>query len=208
MSHPGPRRPVGAPVGPDAVRRAVLDAAAELFGHHGVQATSLRDIAAAADVQLALIARYVGTRDELIVAVFDDLAAKVVADLEAQPLEAHGFGRDATALQFTVVLSYLAVTGNPHLEVRGPAANPVAVLADQIVEHYGLDAAAARLRAAQVLASALGWRLFEPYLRAGAELDDAGLEAARADLVRQHRRTGATPYPTPPDPTSRRALPN
>ncbi|MCB1261014.1 MAG: TetR family transcriptional regulator, partial [Acidimicrobiales bacterium] len=62
MSHPGPRRPAGAPVGPDAVRRAVLDAAAELFGHHGVQATSLRDIAAAADVQLALIARYVGTR--------------------------------------------------------------------------------------------------------------------------------------------------
>ena len=52
---PGPRRAPGAPAGPDEVRRAVLDAAAPLFAERGVDAVSLRDIAAGADVHLALI---------------------------------------------------------------------------------------------------------------------------------------------------------
>ena len=45
---PGPRREPGAPVGPEEVRRAVLEAAAVLFAERGVDAVSLRDIAAAA----------------------------------------------------------------------------------------------------------------------------------------------------------------
>ena len=52
---PGPRRPSGAPVGREEVRRAVLDAAASLFAERGVAGVSLRDVAAAADVHLALI---------------------------------------------------------------------------------------------------------------------------------------------------------
>ena len=66
---PGPRRRGGSPAGPQAVRRAVLDAAADLFARRDVEGVSLRDIAAAADVQLALIGRYIGTRAELIDAV-------------------------------------------------------------------------------------------------------------------------------------------
>ena len=43
------------PTGPDAVRRAVLDAAAVLFAERGVGEVALRDIAAEARVNLALI---------------------------------------------------------------------------------------------------------------------------------------------------------
>jgi TetR/AcrR family transcriptional regulator, regulator of cefoperazone and chloramphenicol sensitivity len=48
----------------------VLDAAAALFAQRGVDAVSLRDIAAAADVHVSLISRYVGPRDELVAEVF------------------------------------------------------------------------------------------------------------------------------------------
>ena len=62
---PGPRRPAGAPVGADEVRRAVLDAAATLFATRGVAQVSLREVAAAADTHLALIKRYIGNREQL-----------------------------------------------------------------------------------------------------------------------------------------------
>ena len=82
---PGPRRPAGSPTGPEEVRRAVLDAAARLFAFRGVDAVSLRDIAASADVHLALIRRYIGNREALVHAVFEDLSDKVaqaVVDME------------------------------------------------------------------------------------------------------------------------------
>ena len=85
---PGPRRPAGSPTGPDEVRRAVLDAAAMLFALRGVDAVPLRDIAAAADVHLALIRLYVGTREELVLAVFDylsDQVARAVAENPCRP---------------------------------------------------------------------------------------------------------------------------
>lgn len=70
----GPRRDAGEPAGPEEVRRAVLDEAASLFADRGLDRVSLRTIAAAARVHPALIARYIGGRDDLIRAVFDDLS--------------------------------------------------------------------------------------------------------------------------------------
>ena len=64
-------------MGPEQVRRAVLAAAALLFAERGMDAVSLRDIAAKADVHLALIPRYVGSREELVSAVFDYLSERV-----------------------------------------------------------------------------------------------------------------------------------
>ena len=87
---PGPRREDGAPAGPDEVRRAVLDAAAELFVAKGVHGVSLRDIAAAADVHPALIGRYLGTRDELVMAVFEDLTTPAGRGGPGQPVGGPG----------------------------------------------------------------------------------------------------------------------
>jgi hypothetical protein len=101
-------------------------------------------------------------------------------------------------VRWTRIAAYLALTRAPVASV--PLVDPVLALADTIQTAYGLDERAARLRGAQILASALGWRLFEPYLVAAGDLDTVALEELRADVTAAHRRLGATPWPSPEDP--------
>lgn len=65
---------------------------------------------------------------------------------------------------------------------------------------YDLDPEAARLRAAQVVALGLGWRLFEDYLVAAGGLEAIPLATLRHEELRSARRLGATPWPSPPNP--------
>ena len=67
--------------------------AAALFARRGVDAVSLRDIAAEADVNVALIRRYLGNREELELAVFDDLSYQLAQAVVDNPLSGQGFGR-------------------------------------------------------------------------------------------------------------------
>ena len=57
----------------DRTRAAILDAAQKLFAEHGHERTTVRDIAAKASVDPALVIRYFGSKDELFVraAAFD-----------------------------------------------------------------------------------------------------------------------------------------
>jgi AcrR family transcriptional regulator len=61
-----------------------------LFALHGIDTFFLRDIAAKADVHLALIRRYVGTREELVLAVFDYLSDQVARAVAENPLSGQG----------------------------------------------------------------------------------------------------------------------
>lgn len=192
--HRGPKRPKG-PVGPDAVTDAVLEAAATLFAEQGVDHVSLRDIAEAADVQLALIGRYVGNRAELIDAVFRRVNADTAAELAARPLELIAHDRNSTVGRYLALLNHYAVVGRPP-PTDGP--NPIRALADVFEQHLGLDRESARRRAAQVAATSLGWRLFEDYLVTAAELDGVDPEDLRSDLNAIQRQIGSTRWPTPP----------
>jgi len=192
-ARPGPKRPHGAPSGPEDVREALLDAAERLFADHGVAHVSMRQIAEEADVQLALIWRYVGKRDDLIDQVYSRLTAKLVADLVERPLQPMGFERQTVMGRWTVLLTHYALTGKPIPD--GPS-DPVDTIARTIMVSYGLDETAARIRAAQVVGSALGWRIFEPYLLAMAHLDEVPVTDLREDLTAIHRRIGASPWPT------------
>ena len=198
-SHPpGPRRGPGAPVGPEEVRRAVLDAAARLFAERGVDAVSLRDIAGRADVHVALIPRYLGSRDDLVTAVFDDLCERVAQAVVDRPLAGQGFGTDTAMGQWVRVAAALALAGQSlHNRV---GFNPVTAMAETLADGYGLDETSARVRAAQVVAAALGWRIFEDYLLEAGDLHDVPLPELRDDLAHSLRRLGATPWPSPPDP--------
>ena len=158
------------------MRRAVLDAAAVLFAERGVDAVSLRDIAAEADVDLSLIGRYVGTRDELVLAVFDDVSDQLAREVIDHPLAAQGHGLDTVMGKWARIAGSLAIGGRPFAGRAG--FNPVMAMAKTLEDGYGLDAEAARLRAAQVVAGALGWRIFEDYLVAAGELEDVPLEDA------------------------------
>ncbi len=202
VSHrPGPRRAPGAPAGPDEVRRAVLDAAATLFAVHGVGGVSLRDIAAASDIHLALISRYIGNRADLELAVFDDLSAQLAESVLEHPLSGQGFDADSVMGKWSWVASALIIRGRT-LAGR-PGFNPVVAMADTLAEGYGLDPLAARVRAAQIVATAVGWRVFEDYLITAGELDVVPLETLREELVHSARRLGATPWPSPADPSPR-----
>ena len=200
-SRPGPKRREGSPVGREEVRRAVFDAAAMLFATRGVDAVSLRDIAHEADVHFTLIRRYVGARDDLVDAVFADLSGQLAAAVLENPLSGQGHGVDTVMGKWTRVAAALVIGGRP---VSGQAGfNPVLAMADTLMDGYGLDPLAARLRAAQVVAQALGWRIFEGYLVEAGGLEGVPLATLREELVHSARRTGATPWPSPPDPVPR-----
>ena len=201
-SRPGPRRPAGAPTGPDAVRDAVIGASGHLFAKDGVEAVSLRDIAAAADVQLALIPRYFGSRDELIEAVFDDLTTKIAQGLIDRPLEQVSFEPDSAMSRWTAVLNHFAVTGK-QIPTSKTSFNPVHALAKVFETEYGLDPIAARLRGAQVVAFSLGWRVFEDYLINWGKLKTIKRQSLHDEVTSMARRIGATPWPSPPEPPRR-----
>jgi hypothetical protein len=62
------------------------------------------------------------------------------------------------------------------------------------------------VRAAQIVATALGWRIFEDYLVQAGGLAGIPLETLREELVHSARRLGATPWPSPPDPPANEAV--
>ncbi|MBV9852167.1 MAG: TetR/AcrR family transcriptional regulator [Armatimonadetes bacterium] len=76
-------------------REHILETALALFASKGYQETTLRDIAAQADISLGLTYRYFARKEELIVALYERLTAQTeeaVAQLPALPLAAR-FGR-------------------------------------------------------------------------------------------------------------------
>src|ERR1700753_2093236 len=78
-----PRRPVGRPRREDNRGRDVLAAAVELFASRGFDATSIRDIAAAAQVQPASVYYHYPSKEALLVAIVDRAAAQVAEQLRA-----------------------------------------------------------------------------------------------------------------------------
>jgi TetR/AcrR family transcriptional regulator, repressor for neighboring sulfatase len=180
----------------------VLDAAASLFAGRGVDAVSLRDVAVEANVQYALIRRYVGNREDLVRAVFDDLSDQLAQAVVDNPLEGQGFAPETVMGKWVRVAGALVIADRQVPSTNG--FNPVQAMATTLEEGYGVDEQTARLRAAQIVAAALGWRLFEPYLIEAGGLGEVPLETLRAELARSARRLGATRWPSPPDPRPRR----
>jgi TetR/AcrR family transcriptional regulator, repressor for neighboring sulfatase len=180
------------------VRTAILDAAATLFAHRGIDAVSLRDIATAADVNLTLIRRYVGSRDDLIGAVFAHVSEQLAVAVAEHPLAGQGHSPDTVMGMWVRIGAALAISGRPMS--ADAIHNPVEAIADSLVTGYGASVEASRVRAAQIVATALGWRIFEAYLVDAAGLQDIPIESLRDELVHSARRLGATPWPSPPDP--------
>ncbi len=104
------------------------------------------------------------------------------------PLSGQGFGADTVMGKWARVASALAIRGDA-LDGLSDF-NPVLAMAETLREGYGLDPAAARLRAAQIVAAALGWRIFEDYLVTAGRLDDVPLETLREELARSAAPSG------------------
>jgi AcrR family transcriptional regulator len=70
-------RPVNADA--DATRRRLLDEAVVLFADRGLGSTSVRDVASAAGVSLAMVHHYFGSKDDLYDACIDATYAELAA---------------------------------------------------------------------------------------------------------------------------------
>jgi len=65
------RRRRGRPAGVSVTREKILTNARELFARNGIDKTSIRAVAAAADVDPALVHHYYGTKEQLFAAAID-----------------------------------------------------------------------------------------------------------------------------------------
>jgi len=172
------------PHGREEVERALVEAAAVLFGARGPEAVSVRDIATEAGVNHGLVHRYFGSKDGLLGAVLDRLAADVADHLAAG---------DASPREVDVVDRYWRVLARAILDGKQVATlqhdfPTVGLLKDALAREHGYDEREAARRTAHILALELGWRMFEPFLVTSAQLAADDESARRASLTDATRR--------------------
>ncbi|HYB35734.1 MAG TPA: helix-turn-helix domain-containing protein [Mycobacterium sp.] len=176
------------PIGREEVAAAILTAAADLFAERGPAATSIRDIAARSNVNHGLVFRHFGTKEQLVGAVLDHLGMTTTTLLQTGAPAAEverAFDRHMRVMARTLLDGYPA----GQLQTRFPG---VSQLLDQVRPRHDSDRSA-RLAVANAVALQLGWRLFEPFLRSAAGIDEmteedlrqaVGVEATR--IVEPH----------------------
>jgi AcrR family transcriptional regulator len=164
------------PTGREAVRDALIDAAARMFAARGPANVSVREIAAEAGVNHGLVHRHFGAKDRLLGAVLDRLSARLDAAL----------GPDADTLDVPELLRRTFATTRAHrlywqvlaraiLEGMEPAdlqqSFPVVIRLVRALQRERTLPIDAPSAAALALALGLGMLVFEPYLRAATGLD-------------------------------------
>ena len=185
------------PRGREAVMAAVLDAAMTLFATRGPASVSVRDIAAAAGVNHALIHRHFGSKQEVLRAVLEravnEMAAtiseiadsrtslerrfKVVAEHEAYwraLARAILDGENPRALQrdFPNVRRMIELLQAEQQQPRRQE--------EQSPPPPPLDA---RIVVGTVSALILGWLVFEPFLLVATDLDQTDKQLVRERVV-------------------------
>jgi AcrR family transcriptional regulator len=155
------------PVGREQVAAAILAAAAELFAERGPAATSIRDIAGRSKVNHGLVFRHFGTKEQLVGAVLDYLGMNLTELLETgapdEDVE-RALDRHMRVMARTLLDGYPA----GQLQTRFPN---MALLLDQVRPRHDSELDA-RLAVANAVALQLGWRLFAPFLRSAAGIDE------------------------------------
>ena len=155
-------KPIAKPSGTDEVRAAILAAAGRHFARHGT-AASLRDIATDAQVNLGLIHRHFGNKDDLIRAVLES-HANAGAGLASRSTDLAGavqeiFGHNADGGQYIKTLAWLLLENDPieQFQTQYPTINALRDLATSEDQQLHLLAAFALI---------YGWTVFGDQLLA------------------------------------------
>lgn len=151
---------------------AVLDAAADLFAERGPAATSIREIAARANVNHGLVFRHFGAKQQLVGAVLNHLATARAGLVQTGAPAAEV---EQAAYRHMQVIARALLDGYPVGQLQEQFPGALEALGEARPGHDWSQSE--RLVAAHVLALQFGWRLFEPFLRAAT-----GIELATADL--------------------------
>jgi AcrR family transcriptional regulator len=172
----------GQPRGKEAVQRALLDAAAELFASRGAAAVSVRDIAAAAGVNHGLVHRHFGSKDELRRRVLADLTAGMasgwgVEGAERTELDPDDLTRGALEMpamdRYFRMLARALLDGEPveALQERFPVVDMFLARIERGQKDGTIrDDVPPRVLAALGVSAALGWLLFSPFVVAALGL--------------------------------------
>jgi len=184
------------PQGRDEVRTAVLAAARRRLAAEGPGA-SLRDIAADADVNLGLLYRHFGTKDELIRAVFLDTARAGLAIVEEAQSFDDAFDRLLDSFRtgeptYPRMLAWMLLSGRAPTDLQ----TDFPTLA-RLVELGDADRRPVLLLA---LLAMYGWQVFADQLLVALDYDAAEKPAALDALTALLRdvATGSTAIPDRP----------
>ncbi len=179
------------PTGKKEVMEALTQAARELFGNLGPEAVSVRDVAAKADVNHALVHRHFGTKENLLQAVLDEHARA----FRAAMLKEEDFGATLVRLfdvaterpAFTMIVAQLLLGGDaPNAFVAQEGG--LKVLADKVSKGKSKQD---REQAMTVIAAAaslnLGWHLFAPFIIHALDYDGAPdkMETGIREMMRE-----------------------
>ena len=171
-------------------RQAILAAARELFAAHGVDGVSVRQIAAAAGVNHALVHRYFGAKSDMVAAILASETEAMSSLSRPDADEAESLVALRAALEYvlterrtTLLLMLRAEIDGlaPELLLDGAAARPLGLLESWLAGHGSADPGADPQALALVLGAAVfGLAALQPMLTVGA-----GLEDEVADVVRR-----------------------
>jgi len=198
--------PSGTPAGPVGAPAQILAAAAELFHERSPSSVSLREIARRADVNYGLIHHYFGTKEAILAAVFRDAnrhGAHVLADAEDTDTALRRLARDPQAYARMLAWAVLDSDDPDNLFEQAPAVRRIRELLERQATGEtprpapGRDAFDPRVVAATSVLVVLGWSLFEPYLRAAADLADRDRADIRAEVLDLLTHLTAAPTFTP-----------
>jgi AcrR family transcriptional regulator len=177
------------PTGREEVAAAILEAATDLFAERGPAATSIRDIATQSKVNHGLVFRHFGAKDQLVGAVLDHLSTTTTASLQADPSAEE---TERAMDRHMRVMARTLLDGYPvgKLQTQFPGASR---LFDQIRPDHENDTSA-RLAVANAFALQLGWRLFAPFVRSAAGLDELSDAELRQSVAAEVARIVAQPH--------------
>jgi AcrR family transcriptional regulator len=174
------------PEGRDQVVAALLKAAERLVAERGPAHVTLREVAGEADVNLGLVHRHIGSKDDLLQAVLE----RVVADGSARTATRSDwedavrpiFAPSPVLYDYAHLLAWLLLEGlDPSsLAERLPTSDALVGLA---AEAFDTDDHDARVAVLALLSIAFGWHLFGPFLTAALGLDGGDPVALRDRLA-------------------------
>ena len=176
-----------------ATRQAILAAARELFAAHGVDGVSVRDIAAAAGVNHALVHRYFGAKGDMVAAILASEAEAMSSmgrpdadDGESLAALREVLDHVLTERRTTLLLLLRAEMDGltPERLLDGAPARPLGLLETWLAAH-GSGAAGLEPQAlAMVLGAAImGLAALQPMLSSGAGLDDEDPDEVRRRCI-------------------------
>lgn len=193
------------PRGREEVRRAVIEAAANLLASRGPSAITVRDIAAAAQVNHGLVHRHFGSKEGVVRAVMEMLGG----ELHAFPAKGDS---PPESLPLTMLLAlgqsrYLRVLARAlldgsdvaDLQQRFPVVDALLAIARDAKKRGQLRSDVdPRTPVAMAMALGLGWLLFEPFIVAAV-----GLKKSKVALRRDLAAAMLSMFePTPPSSSS------